>query len=71
TRTAQGYFTTEFIFTEGYAYSTIWIFFDCPECEPEVEEPEVEESNGTVILSSDTTTTLVEVEEPEVEESNE
>jgi hypothetical protein len=35
TRTAQGYFTTEFIFTEGYAYSTIWIFFDCPECEPE------------------------------------
>ena len=46
TRTAQGYFTTEFIFTEGYAYSTIWIFFDCPECEPE-EEPEVSESNGS------------------------
>ncbi len=44
TRTAQGYFTTEFIFTEGYATSTIWIFFDCPECEPEVEpEPESEE----------------------------
>jgi len=43
TRTAQGYFTTEFIFTEGYAYSTIWIFFDCPECEPEEEEPTPEE----------------------------
>jgi len=38
TRTAEGYFTTEFIFTEGYAYSTIWIFFDCEECEPEEEE---------------------------------
>ncbi len=46
TRTAQGYFTTEFIFTEGFAYSTIWIFFDCPECEPE-EQPEVTESNGS------------------------
>jgi len=46
-RTAEGYFTTEFIFTEGYAYSTIWIFFDCPECEPEVEpEPEAEEEDG-------------------------
>ncbi len=44
TRTAEGYFTTEFIFTEGYAYSTIWIFFDCPECEP--EEPEFEKSGG-------------------------
>jgi len=45
TRTAEGYFTTHFIFTEGFAYSTIWIFFDCPECEPE-EELEVE-SNGS------------------------
>jgi len=45
TRTAQGYFTTEFIFTEGYAYSTIWIFFDCPECEPEPVEQT--ESNGS------------------------
>jgi len=46
TRTAEGYFTTHFIFTEGFAYSTIWIFFDCPECEPE-EELEVVESNGS------------------------
>jgi len=38
TRTAEGYFFTEFIFTEGFAYSTIWIFFDCEECEPEEEE---------------------------------
>ncbi|MEE9409689.1 MAG: hypothetical protein V3V41_02050 [Candidatus Heimdallarchaeota archaeon] len=45
TRTAFGYFVTEFIFTEGYAYSTIWLFFDCPECEPEVE-PEAEEQDG-------------------------
>jgi len=46
TRTAFGYFVTEFIFTEGYAYTTIWIFFDCPECESE-EEPVSEESNGS------------------------
>ena len=45
TRTAQGYFTTEFIFTEGYAYSTIWIFFDCEECEPE-EEEETKKTGG-------------------------
>ena len=45
TRTAEGYFFTEFIFTDGFAYSTIWIFFDCPECEPE-EEPEVEQNGG-------------------------
>ncbi|KKM27930.1 hypothetical protein LCGC14_1569870, partial [marine sediment metagenome] len=38
TRTAQGYFETHFIFTEGFAYSTIWIFFDCEECVPEIEE---------------------------------
>ncbi len=46
TRTAEGYFFTEFIFTDGYATSTIWIFFDCPECEPEEEEPIPEEANG-------------------------
>jgi len=49
TRTAEGYFFTEFIFTDGFAYSTIWIFFDCPECEPEEEEPipEEGEKNGS------------------------
>jgi hypothetical protein len=45
TRTAEGYFTTHFIFTEGYAVSTIWIFFECPECEPE-EEEEADKPNG-------------------------
>jgi len=45
TRTAEGYFFTEFIFTEGYAISTIWIFFDCEECEPE-EEEETKKSGG-------------------------
>jgi len=46
TRTAEGYFFTEFIFTEGFAYSTIWIFFDCPECEPEEEPEEETKKNG-------------------------
>jgi hypothetical protein len=37
-RTAHGFFKSFFIIEKGLAYSTIWIFFDCPECEPEVEE---------------------------------
>lgn len=36
-RTAYGFFETYFIFSEGHAYSTVWIFFDCPECVPEEE----------------------------------
>ena len=46
-RTATGFFKTFFIFSSGQAFSTIWIFFDCPECVPEEEEPEVTESNGS------------------------
>ena len=45
-RTATGFFKTFFIFQTGNAYSTIWIFFDCPECVPEPEE-EVTKSNGS------------------------
>ena len=46
-RSATGYFTTHFIFTDGYAYSTIWIFFGEEE-EPDEDEvePETEEENN-------------------------
>ncbi len=41
TRTAEGYFTTERPNTEGFAYTTIWIFFDVDE-----EQKPIEPSGG-------------------------
>jgi len=47
TRTADGYIEHLGIFSDGFAYSTVWIFFDCPECEPEEEEELTKQGGGS------------------------